>query len=152
ALRAPKKSSKTTVDISLDVFVNDSEYSMPTKFAKAATPHIIVPITSEDTLPARGAKVAIDAEFVALEMEEAAIRSNGAKSTIRPSQLCLARVSVLWAEGTAIGTAFIDDYIYTTEPVTDYLTQFSGINPGDLNPAVSKKHLVSLKVCPKQWG
>jgi PAB-dependent poly(A)-specific ribonuclease subunit 2 len=78
-------------------------------------------------------------------MEEKGIKSDGTKSTIKPSQLCLARVSAIHGEGPRFGEAFLDDYIATTEPVMDYLTQFSGIHPGDLDPAISSKHLVTLK-------
>jgi PAB-dependent poly(A)-specific ribonuclease subunit 2 len=51
------------------------------------------------------------------------MRSDGTKKVIRPSQLCLARVSVLREDGKA----FIDDYIHTSDTIVDYLTEFSGI-------------------------
>ncbi|RUS20974.1 LOW QUALITY PROTEIN: hypothetical protein BC937DRAFT_93946 [Endogone sp. FLAS-F59071] len=105
-------------------------------------------ILSYDELPGPGTLVAIDAEFVALNQEETEIRSDGTKSMIRPSRLSLARVSVLRGDNTAV--PFIDDYIATSEPVVDYLTEFSGIEAGDLDPATSKHTLVPLKVAYKK--
>lgn len=90
--------------------------------------------------------VAIDAEFVALQMEETEVKADGTRETIRPSRLSLARVSALRGSGEQEGTPFIDDYIVTHEPVVDYLTLFSGIEMGDLDIKRSKHPLVSLKV------
>jgi PAB-dependent poly(A)-specific ribonuclease subunit 2 len=88
---------------------------------------------------------AIDAEFVALTREEVEIKPDGSKSVIKPSQMHLARVSVVRGQGLHQGCPFIDDYINTTEEVADYLTEFSGIVPADLNFSQSKQTLVSLK-------
>ncbi|KAK6354956.1 poly(A)-specific ribonuclease [Orbilia brochopaga] len=103
-----------------------------------------------DESPMPGTIVAIDAEFVALQKEEIEVKADGTRETIRPSRLSLARVSVLRGHGEGEGTPFIDDYIHTREPVVDYLTLFSGIEPGDLDPALSKHALVSLKVAYKK--
>lgn len=46
------------------------------------------------------------------------------------NRLALARVSVLRGSGPLSGTAFIDDYVMSVEPVVDYLTRYSGIKPG----------------------
>lgn len=48
----------------------------------------------------------------------------GVEVEVRPSRLGLARVSVLRGQGPAKGTACIDDYIKSAEPVYDYLTKF----------------------------
>jgi len=123
--------------------------------------------------PAPGTRVGIDAEFVALQQEELEIKADGSRSVVRPSRLGLARVSVLRG-GLDITTAegfeddsdpgeqavhdpyvpFIDDYIHIQEPIIDYLTLYSGISPGDLNPKTSPYastgRLVSLKTAYKK--
>ncbi|KAI9702842.1 MAG: poly(A)-specific ribonuclease [Candelina mexicana] len=94
--------------------------------------------------------VAIDAEFVALQQEEIEIKADGTRETIRPSRLGLARVSVLRGSGIDESVPFIDDYIASNEPVVDYLTAFSGIRDGDLDPKHSSHKLVPLKVAYKK--
>lgn len=101
-------------------------------------------------VPTKGMKVALDAEFVSMRKEETEITADGARSIIRPSRLGLARVSVLRGEGEHEGVPFLDDYIATREPVVDYLTEYSGIYPGDLDATTSKHALVSLKVAYKR--
>ncbi|KAJ3080721.1 poly(A)-specific ribonuclease [Quaeritorhiza haematococci] len=93
---------------------------------------------------------AIDAEFVALTKEETEIRSDGTRSVLRPSRLSLARVSLLRGAGPDEGVPFIDEYISTTEPIVDYLTEYSGIKAGDLDPNLSTYPLVPLKAAYKK--
>ncbi|GAA5974216.1 hypothetical protein JCM11641_003332 [Rhodosporidiobolus odoratus] len=107
------------------------------------------PFRRED-LPRRGTLVSIDAEFVSLQQEEAEFHSDGTKKVLRPSRMTLARVSVLRGEGPETGIPFIDEHIHTSEPVIDYLTEFSGIRAGDLDPLNSRHTLVPLKVAYKK--
>lgn len=69
---------------------------------------------------------------------------------IRPSKGGLARVSVLRGLGILEGVPFIDDYITIKDPIVDYVTQYSGIKPGDLDPRTSQHNLVPLKVAYKK--
>lgn len=113
-------------------------------------PDVLKPLAPGIELPLAGVPCGIDAEFVALSKAEIDIKADGTRETIRPSRLGLARVSVLRGSGPDEGLPFIDDYIATSDPVIDYLTAFSGINPGDLDRATSKHNLVSLKVAYKK--
>ena len=73
---------------------------------------------------------------------------------VQAARLGLARVSVVRggqtsglgdSNDTASLVPVIDDYIRAVEPVHDYLTRFWGLVPGDLDPALSKHHIVELK-------
>lgn len=100
--------------------------------------------------PEPGTAVALDTEFVDLEKAEIDVKADGSQEMIRPSKSGLARVSVLRGTGLNEGTPFIDDYITIKDPIVDYVTQYSGIKPGDLDPRTSQHNLVPLKVAYKK--
>lgn len=63
---------------------------------------------------------------------------------VRPVQFSLGRVSVIRGWGNE--EPFIDDYISTPESqIQDYLTQYSGLRPGDLDRTRSPHHVTTLK-------
>ncbi|EJF62633.1 hypothetical protein DICSQDRAFT_154466 [Dichomitus squalens LYAD-421 SS1] len=103
-----------------------------------------------EELPTPGTLIAIDAEFVSMQQEETEYRSDGTKKVIRPARLSLARVSVLRGDGPKEGVPFIDDHIHTSEIIVDYLTEFSGIKFGDLDPSLTGYTLTPLKVVYKK--
>ena len=118
---------------------------------------------TRDTGP--GTVLGIDAEFVSLApavKEPNPEVPDGPEIVVQAARLGLARVSVVRGgvgqvgqvsdDGSSTSSApstnlvpVIDDYIRAVEPVHDYLTRFSGLVPGDLDPALSKHHIVELK-------
>ena len=110
------------------------------------------PLSSSDPFPDDNTHCAIDAEFVRLLREEIDMDADGKRAITRPARSGLARVSVLRGDGMEQELPFIDDYIAIDDPVDDYLTQYSGLQPGDLTLGVSRFTLVSLKeVYKKLW-
>ncbi|KAL4887154.1 PAB-dependent poly(A)-specific ribonuclease subunit pan2 [Aspergillus karnatakaensis] len=105
---------------------------------------------SNEEKPAPGNPVALDTEFVDLEKAEINVKADGSQEIVRPSKSGLARVSVLRGSGDQEGIPFIDDYISVKEPIVDYVTQYSGIKPGDLDPRTSPHNIVPLKVAYKK--
>nr|XP_024386798.1 PAN2-PAN3 deadenylation complex catalytic subunit Pan2-like isoform X3 [Physcomitrium patens] len=59
--------------------------------------------------------------------------------------VALAPAEKVRGEGLKAGVCCIDDYICAVEPVYDYLTRYSGVAPGDLDPATSKHPVTTLK-------
>lgn len=101
--------------------------------------------------PYAGTPVGIDSEFVALHPERIQISPLGHREILRPVHLALARVSVLRASpGPLQDLPFINSHIAISDPITDYLTPYSGLVPGDLSPATSPYQLRGLKEAYKQ--
>ncbi|CEJ90977.1 Putative Exonuclease-like protein [[Torrubiella] hemipterigena] len=109
-------------------------------------------LNSETERPGPDTIIALDTEFVAIRQPEIEMNSDGEHRTIRPIVYALARASVVRGQGQDEGQAFIDDYVAIKEPIVDYLTSFSGITKDDLDPRVSKRSLLPLKlVYKKLW-
>ncbi|KAL7004824.1 poly(A)-specific ribonuclease [Cystobasidiomycetes sp. EMM_F5] len=137
----------SALEVTPDYSILTSDVSMSKHRRPALIKHTIL---KRNELPGKGTLISIDAEFVSLQQEEIEYRSDGTKSLIRPSRMTLARVSVLRGEGPETGVPFIDDHIQVTEPIVDYLTEFSGIRPGDLDNTKSPHTVVPSKVAYKK--
>jgi PAB-dependent poly(A)-specific ribonuclease subunit 2 len=103
------------------------------------------PLAASELPLARGTLVAIDCEFVALAHEQTKLDRSGREVVVKPARHTLARVSVVRAQGPLAGVPLLDSYIVPAEPVVDYLTRYSGLVPGDLDPAVSRHHVTNIK-------
>jgi PAB-dependent poly(A)-specific ribonuclease subunit 2 len=139
--------SKMPKELDMEILYKDHSMSWHRR-ASSIQHRLLTP----DEAPKPGTLISIDAEFVALQQEELEFRSDGTKKIIKPTLMSLARVSVLRGPEPPHleGVPFIDDYIRTTETVADYLTEFSGIKAGDLDPNNSIHTLVPLKVAYKK--
>lgn len=134
--------------------VYKSDRSLASSALANKTPTFVPPSSEELSTPM---VVGIDAEFVALTPEQSELLLDGTNVITKTSRMSLGRVSVVraldskatvgvkGAEQALAGTPMIDDYIRTPEPVMDYLTRFSGLVPGDLDPQTSPHHLIPLK-------
>ncbi|KAH7107329.1 ubiquitin carboxyl-terminal hydrolase-domain-containing protein [Auriculariales sp. MPI-PUGE-AT-0066] len=137
----------TKMPISLDPSILTRDLTISLKRDKSRVRHEPLGLGE---LPTPGMVVAIDAEFVQLQQAEIEVRSDGTKKTLRPPRQSLARVSVLRGDGPKEGIPFIDDHIHTAAVVVNYLTEYSGIHQGDLDPATSRHTLVPRKVAYKK--
>lgn len=91
-----------------------------------------------------GDLVAIDAEYVVLKWASRA--DDGEMFYMqKKSHMALARVSCILSSEDGDERTITDDYVHIPEEIEDYVTQFSGIHPGDLDPLKSTKSLTSSK-------
>lgn len=118
-----------------------TEGTMP---PSALLPSRFKPLDMNREAPRPGTLFGIDAEFVAYSNAEKTVE-DGAEVITRPPRLGLARVSVVRGEGPHMGSCCIDDHVKTNEPVVDYLTRFSGLQAGDLDPSKSRHYLTTLR-------
>ncbi|CUG94412.1 cysteine clan family c19 ubiquitin hydrolase, putative [Bodo saltans] len=108
----------------------------PQRFQSAITSHL-------DIQP--GDIVAIDAEYVVLAWGNKRPDEPEWIRRQRKPHMSLARVSCILSGKDGDERTIMDDYVHTPEDVLDYVTLYSGIHEGDLDPTRSTKNLTALK-------
>lgn len=105
------------------------------------------PVVSPEQLEVLQEELAIDAEFVLLKEEQAEDSHGGVKRIVSPNEFGVARVSLIGIHKSShTEKCIMDDYIAIDQSaIVDYLTQFSGIERGDLDRQTSRHHVCSLK-------
>lgn len=105
------------------------------------------PVVSTEQLEVLQEELAIDAEFVLLKEEQSEDTHGGVKRIVSPNEFGVARVSLIGINKESHSEKCImDDYVAIDQAaIVDYLTQFSGIERGDLDRQTSRHHVCCLK-------
>lgn len=117
-------------------------------------------------LPSKADILALDAEFVCLSSHRKKPSHSSRSKPKEIREMSLARVTVLldktppsqvqndpskadkksvFSPDTIKTDVVLDDYIVAREPIASYLTEYSGITAGDLDPLFSQHHVTTLK-------
>lgn len=89
--------------------------------------------------------IAIDAEYVVLSWNNKCVDVETSGRFLQKTHMALARLSCILSSSPGDERTILDDYVHTPEAIKDYVTQYSGIYPGDLDSLQSTKSLTSLK-------
>lgn len=89
-----------------------------------------------------GNPLAFDAEFVAVQEEEAMLSETGQKLVSRDTRHALGRISLF---DCVTKKVVVDDHVLPREPVVDFLTRFSGIVAEDLDPSRAQHRIISTR-------
>lgn len=112
-----------------------------------------------DGLPRRGEMVALDAEFVGLSGSPI-VTTNHLHKSQKSIRMGVGRITVIqdlsdremllreaqFNPRMVKSQALIDSFVVAREPVATYLTEYSGIRPGDLDPITSPHRTETLKM------
>ncbi|KAL6939448.1 hypothetical protein ACO0RG_003287 [Hanseniaspora osmophila] len=101
-----------------------------------------VKLSKLKNVPASGSLLAMDSEFVMSSSKKYEVDKTGNVNVLQDRKMDLARISTLYGNSEALGKVLFDDYVVHKGHIEDYLTKYSGIVPGDLDPEKSNKPLI----------